>query len=97
MQTPKPVHLRHLTQARDKLVLILGVVNTCVQEDEQVEAVKESRVGMDDAELLLNVTHDYKVQHLVDGMCWESVQSKYVDILALLRKELPVGRGSARR
>ena len=43
----------------------------------------------DEALLLLNVTHDYKVQHLVDGTCWESVKSKYVDILELFRKELP--------
>lgn len=43
----------------------------------------------DEAELLLNVTHDYKIQHLVDGTCWKSVKSKYADILELFRKELP--------
>ena len=42
---------------------------------------------MDEAELL-NVTHDYKVQHLMAGMCWESMRSKYKDILALFRSEL---------
>ena len=43
----------------------------------------------DKAELLLSVTHEYKVQQFVDGTCWESVRSKYVDILELFRKELP--------
>ena len=42
----------------------------------------------DEAELLLNVTHDYKLQQLVDGTCWESVRSKYADILEF-RNELP--------
>ena len=45
----------------------------------------------DEVELLLNVTHDYKVQHLIEGTCWESVHLKYihVDILELFRNELP--------
>ena len=38
----------------------------------------------------MSVTHDYKIQHLVDGTCWESVKSKYADILELFRKELHV-------
>ena len=51
----------------------------------------------DEAELLLNVTHDYKVQHLVEGICWESVRTKYTDILALFRKELPENEEQARQ
>ena len=51
----------------------------------------------DEAELLLNVTHDYKVQHLVEGTCWESVRTKYTDILALFRKELPENEEQARQ
>ena len=35
------------------------------------------------------MTHDYKIQHLANGTCWESVKSKYADILKLFRKELP--------
>ena len=42
----------------------------------------------DEVELLLNVTHDYKVRHLVEGTCWESVHLKYTDILELFRNEL---------
>ena len=42
-----------------------------------------------EAELLLKVTHTYKVQHLLTGTCWESVQSKYADILELFKNELP--------
>ena len=30
----------------------------------------------DEAELLLNVTHHYKVQQLAEGTCWESVKSR---------------------
>ena len=43
----------------------------------------------DEAELILSVTHDYKVQCLTEGTCWESVKTKYSDILELFRKELP--------
>lgn len=51
----------------------------------------------DEAELLLNVTHDYKIQHLVNGTCWESVKSKYADIMELFRKELPASEEEASR
>ena len=43
----------------------------------------------DEAELLLNVTHNYKIQHLINGVCWESVRSKYADILGQFKNELP--------
>ena len=51
----------------------------------------------DEAELLLCVTHEYKTQHLVNGTCWESVKSKYADILELMRKELPSSEEEANR
>ena len=51
----------------------------------------------DEAELPLNVTHHYKVQQLAEGMCWESVKTKYTNILALFRKELPADEEQARR
>ena len=40
-------------------------------------------------ELLLTVTHQYKVEQLAEGTSWESVKSKYVDILKLFQSELP--------
>ena len=43
----------------------------------------------DKAELLLNVVHDYKIKHLVEGTCWESVRTKYAEILELFQKKLP--------
>ena len=43
----------------------------------------------DEVKLLLNVTHNYEVRHLVEGTCWESVHLKYTDILELFRNELP--------
>jgi len=43
----------------------------------------------DEAELLLTVTHDYKIAKVAEGTDWESVKSKYTDILELMRNELP--------
>ena len=49
------------------------------------------------AELLLNVTHDYKVQQLIEGTCWESVRTKYTNSLLLFRRELPENEEQARQ
>jgi hypothetical protein len=43
----------------------------------------------DEVELLLIVTHQYKIQQLTEGMSWESVKSKDAEILELLKGELP--------
>lgn len=43
----------------------------------------------DEAELLLNVTFDYKVAKAVTSVDWESVKSKYDDILERFKAELP--------
>ena len=43
----------------------------------------------DEAELLLKVTHDYKVFKAAEGVDWESVQSKYSDICKRMVDELP--------
>ena len=43
----------------------------------------------DEAELLLNVTHSYKVKKISENIDWESVKTKYDDILALMKDELP--------
>ena len=43
----------------------------------------------DECELLLNVTHEYKIKQLMNGTDWESVRSKYSDILELFKKEIP--------
>lgn len=43
----------------------------------------------DEAELLLTVTQNYKVTKIAEGTDWESVKSKYADILELMREELP--------
>ena len=50
----------------------------------------------DEAQLLLDVAHDYKVKHLAEGTCWESIKTKYSDILDLFRKELPQNEEQAR-
>lgn len=41
----------------------------------------------DEAELLLEVTRDYKVSKAAEGTDWESIQSKYADILELMLAE----------
>ena len=51
----------------------------------------------DEAELVLTVTHEYKIKHLVEGTCWESVRSKYADIVELFKKELPTDDEQRRR
>ena len=43
----------------------------------------------DEAELLLNITQDYKVSKAAEGIDWESIQSKYADILELMLLEYP--------
>ena len=43
----------------------------------------------DEVELLLKVTHDYKVLKASEGVDWESVQSKYSDICKRMTDELP--------
>ena len=50
----------------------------------------------DEAELLLNVTHDYKVKKISESVDWESVKTKYENIVALMRQELPVTLEEAR-
>ena len=53
------------------------------------KAGKDFQWTNDEAELLLTVTHDYKVKKVAEGIDWESVKSKYADILELMRNELP--------
>ena len=43
----------------------------------------------DESELLLSVTHEYKVKKLSESIDWESVRTKYDDILTLMCQELP--------
>ena len=44
----------------------------------------------DETELLLSVTHKYKVKKSSQGVDWESVGSKYEDILELFKDALPL-------
>ena len=50
---------------------------------------KEFQWTDDEAELLLNVTHEYKVQKISENVDWESVKSKYEEILVLMKAALP--------
>ena len=53
------------------------------------KAKKDFQWTDDEAELLLSVTYDYKTAKAVDGVDWESIKSKYEDILERFRAELP--------
>ena len=50
----------------------------------------------DEVELLLTVTHQYKVQKLMETVDWESIKFKYDDILTKLREELPATEEEAK-
>lgn len=43
----------------------------------------------DEAELLLNVTIEYKTKKAGESTDWESVKSKYADIFELFKEQLP--------
>ena len=53
------------------------------------ESKKEFVWSDDEAELLLNVTNDYKVTKVSESIDWESVRSKYKDIFDLFVASLP--------
>ena len=50
---------------------------------------KEFHWTDDESELLLTATHQYKIRCISEGTPWESVKSKYSDILEIFRAELP--------
>ena len=50
----------------------------------------------DECELMLSVTRDYKVQKMAVNVDWESVKTKYEDILAMMQAELPVNAPTTR-
>ncbi len=50
----------------------------------------------DEAELLLTVANEYKVQKSSESVDWESVKSKYDDILVLMQEALPSSPEEAR-
>ena len=50
---------------------------------------KEFQWTDDEADLLLNVTYEYKVKKSAESVDWESVRSKYDDIFTLMQEHLP--------
>ena len=47
-------------------------------------------------ELLLTITHSYKVKKITKNEDWESVKTKYDNILAVMKAELPATTDEAR-
>ena len=60
------------------------------------ERVKDFKWTNDKAELLLTVTHNYKIANISENVDWESVKSKCNDILSLMREELPASAEEAK-
>ena len=60
---------------------------------EAAERGKDFKWTDDESELLLTVTEEYRVQQLAEGTSWESVKTKYDDILKLFRDHLPEDEG----
>ena len=50
----------------------------------------------DEAELLLKIMRDYKISKAAESIDWESIQSKYADILELMLLEYPETPEAAR-
>ena len=50
---------------------------------------KEFLWSDDETELLLNVINDYKTSKVGENVDWQSVQSKYSDILNLFQEQYP--------
>ena len=51
----------------------------------------------DEAELLLNVTLEYRVSKYMENVDWDSVQSKYQDLLNRMKVQLPANAEEARK
>ena len=55
----------------------------------KMDSTKEFVWSDDEAELLLNVTNEYKVAKAAESVDWESVKSKYKDIFDCFVAALP--------
>ena len=51
----------------------------------------------DETELLLKVTLEYKVAKAAESVDWESIRSKYQDILSRLKVQMPSDPEEAKR
>ena len=61
-----------------------------ISKDKAAKVKEQAFVWSDDeVELLLKVTHDYKVKKAAEIVDWESVKSKYSDIWEAFLIELP--------
>ena len=70
---------------------------TTIAKDKGAKAKEPVFVWSDDeVELLLKVTHDYKVKKAAENVDWESVRSKYSDIWEAFGTELPPSPEEAR-
>lgn len=82
------VHVRTYDYHMTKVHVADATIKSPKRAARKTSQKKEFVWSNDEAQLLLEVTHDYKVRHLAEGTCWDSVKCKYADIAELMKKEL---------
>ena len=84
-------------KTKEGTVSVKGKERTAKEKDGATKAKEQAFVWTDDeVELLLKVTHEYKVKKAGENVDWESVRSKYSDIWEQLKRELPSDSEEAR-
>ena len=84
-------------KAKEGTVSAKGKERTAKEKDGATKAKEQAFVWTDDeVELLLKVTHEYKVKKAGENVDWESVRSKYSDIWEQLKRQLPSDSEEAR-
>ncbi len=73
-----------------KLSIIWLVLQSNINKKKNANNKQEAFIWTDDeVELLLRVTNDYKVSKSFESIDWESIQSKYGDILERFKQQYP--------
>ena len=78
------------TKTKEGTVSAKGKERIAKEKDGAMKAKEQAFVWTDDeVELLLKVTHKYKVKKAGENVDWESVRSKYSDLWEQLKLQLP--------
>ena len=78
------------TKTEEETVSAKGKERIAKEKDGAMKVKEQAFVWTDDeVELLLKVTHKYKVKKAGESVDWESVRSKYSDLWEQLKLQLP--------
>ena len=78
------------TKTKEGTVSAKGKERIVKEKDGAMKAKEQAFVWADDeVELLLKVTHEYKVKKVGENVDWKSVRSKYSDLWEQLKLQLP--------